>query len=84
MSVEINVLGLRDLKPALGWVPVNKSYIIFDLSSLQMPGEGLNIKNVQTQPGEAGPNPNLNTIIKFTCSIPTDPLYSPALSVTDM
>lgn len=33
-TVEINVLGLRDLKPALGWVPVNKPYVTFDLNSL--------------------------------------------------
>jgi hypothetical protein len=78
--VEINVLGLRNLKPALGWVPVNKAYVIFDLSSLQLPGESLKVRNVQTQPGEPGPNPNLNAIIKFTCNMPTDPLYSPALS----
>ena len=78
--MEINVLGLRNLKPALGWVPVNKAYVIFDLSSLQLPGESLKIRNVQTQPGEPGPNPNLNAIIKFTCSMPTDPLYSPSLS----
>ena len=78
--MEINVLGLRDLKPALGWVPVNKAFINFDLSSLEMPGEGRNVRNVQTQPGEPGPNPNLNAIIKFTCQLPMDPLYSPALS----
>ena len=78
--MEINILGLRDLKPALGWVPVNKAFISFDLSSLEMPGEGRNVRNVQTQPGEPGPNPNLNAIIKFTCQLPHDPLYSPALS----
>jgi hypothetical protein len=33
-TVEINVLGLRDLKPALGWVPVNKPFVKFDLNSL--------------------------------------------------
>lgn len=36
-TVEINVLGLRDLKPALGWLPVNKPYVKFDLNSLQIP-----------------------------------------------
>lgn len=78
------MLGLRGLKPALGWVPVNKAYIIFDLSSLQLPGESLNIRNVQTQPGEPGPDPNINAIIKFTCLMPTNPLFSPALSVLVM
>jgi len=38
-TVEINVLGLRDLKPPLGWVPVNKAFVKFDLNSLQLPGE---------------------------------------------
>lgn len=33
-TVEINVLGLRDLKPCLGWVPINKAYVKFDLNSL--------------------------------------------------
>jgi hypothetical protein len=33
-TVDINILGLRDLKPALGWVPVNKAFLKFDLNSL--------------------------------------------------
>jgi hypothetical protein len=32
--IEINCLGLRDLKPALGWVPVNKAFLKFDMNSL--------------------------------------------------
>ena len=47
-TVEINVLGLRDLTPAVGWVPVNKPFVKFDLNSLQIPGEELRIRNVQT------------------------------------
>lgn len=39
VNIEINILGLRGLKPALGWLPVNKAFIKFDLNSLCMPGE---------------------------------------------
>ncbi len=45
-TVEKNVLGLRDLKPPLGWVPVNKPYVKFDLNSLQIPGEEMKVRNV--------------------------------------
>jgi hypothetical protein len=47
-TVEINVLGLRDLKPPTGWLPINKPFVKFDLNSLQIPGEELKIRNVQT------------------------------------
>jgi len=81
-SVEINVLGLRDLKPALGWVPVTKPFVKFDLNSLQMPGEEIKIRNVQTQPKEPGANPNINTIIKLNIKMPVDPLFCPALTAS--
>ena len=80
-TVEINVLGLRDLKPCLGWVPINKPYVKFDLNSLQIPGEALTVRNVQTQPREPGANPNINTIIKINIKMPSDPLYCPSLTV---
>ena len=81
-TVEINVLGLRDLKPPLGWVPVNKAFVKFDLNSLQLPGEQLAVRNVQTQPAEPGSNPNINTIIKISIKMPLDPLFCPALTAS--
>lgn len=78
---EINVLGLRDLKPSLGWMPVNKAYCKFDLKSLEMPGESQMITELKTQPFEAGPNPNINTVLSFTTKIPVDHLFAPALTV---
>ncbi|CAG9312955.1 unnamed protein product [Blepharisma stoltei] len=80
--VEINCLGLRDLQPALGWLPVNKAFIKFDMNSLQVPGENLVIRNAQTPPGDSGPNPNISTIIKFTCKMPIEKLYAPSLTCT--
>lgn len=79
---EINVLGLRDLKPSLGWMPVNKAYCKFDLKSLEMPGESQMITELKTQPFEAGPNPNINTVLSFSAKIPVDHLFAPALTVT--
>lgn len=79
-TVEINCLGLRDLTPAVGWLPVNKAFIKFDVNSLQIPSEKLLIQNIQTQPGESGPNPTINTIIRFNFSMPVDKTFSPVLS----
>jgi hypothetical protein len=80
-TFEINVLGLRDLKPSLGWMPVNKAYCKFDLKSLEMPGESQMITELKTQPFEPGPNPNINTVLSFTTKIPVDHLFAPALTV---
>mmetsp|Transcript_8349 Transcript_8349/g.8258 ORF Transcript_8349/g.8258 Transcript_8349/m.8258 type:complete len:976 (+) Transcript_8349:1306-4233(+) len=82
VTIEINILGLRDLKPAVGWMPVNKAFMKFDLKSLQLPGESLPVQELRTQPFEPGPNPNINTVLSFTCMIPTDSLYCPALNCT--
>lgn len=78
--MEINILGLRDLRSAVGWMPVNKAYIKFDMNSLQLPGENLAIRNISTMPGDHGPNPNINTLIKFDCKLPIDPLFCPHLT----
>jgi len=79
-TVEINVLGLRDLTPAVGWVPVNKPFVKFDLNSLQVPGEEVKIRNIQTMPVETGANPNINTVLRFEMKMPVDPLFCPALT----
>jgi hypothetical protein len=35
------------------------------IKSLLPPGAGIAIKNIETTPASAGPNPNINTTIKF-------------------
>jgi hypothetical protein len=81
VTFEINILGLRDLKPSLGWMPVNKAFLKFDLKSLEMPGESCLIQELKTQPFEPGPNPNINTVLSFSTKIPVDHLFCPALTV---
>ncbi|CAG9332379.1 unnamed protein product [Blepharisma stoltei] len=78
--VEINCLGLRDLVPALGWLPINKAFVKFDMNSLQVPGENLMIRNIETQPSEPGRNPNISSIVKFDCKMPVNKLFCPTLS----
>lgn len=79
-TVEINCIGLRDLTPAVGWLPVNKAFIKFDMNSIQIPSEKINLRNVETQPGETGPNPTINTVVKFSFLMPEDKIFAPALT----
>ena len=81
VTVEISCLGLRDLSPAVGWLPVNKAFIKFDMNSLQIPKEEtFSMRNVQTQPGEGGPNPTINAVVRFNFLMPEDKIFSPALT----
>lgn len=77
---EINCLGLRDLTPAVGWLPVNKAFIKFDLNSIQLPSQKMSIRNVETQPGESGSNPTINTVIRFKFMMPVEHIFAPALT----
>jgi hypothetical protein len=79
-TAEINCIGLRDLTPAVGWLPVNKAFIKFDMNSIQVPSEKINLRNVETQPGESGANPTINTVIKFNFWMPEDMIFAPALT----
>ena len=38
------------------------------------------MKNIQTIPTAPGPNPTMNSTMKFQIPLPTDPLYCPSLS----
>jgi hypothetical protein len=80
--IDINVLGLRDLKPSIGWLPVNKAFLRFDLNSLELPGNAINSKSVETQPFEEGSDPNILTTISSSCKMPLDPLYASNFTVT--
>ena len=80
VDVEIYALGFRDLKPALGWLPVNKAFLKIDLATITFPGESELIQELKTHPKSSGCNPNLGDVITFRCRIPKDPLFCPTLS----
>jgi hypothetical protein len=64
-TVEINALGLRDLKP-LSFLPVKKTFISFDLNYINVSGKKEdNFEAIKTQPNETGSVPNINSVIKF-------------------
>jgi hypothetical protein len=63
----------------MGILPVKKAFIQFNLKSLVPPDCATAIENIKTQPGPAGPNPTINTLIDFKMPLPTDPLYCPKL-----
>ncbi len=78
-SFEINVLGLRDIKP-LSILPVKKAFINFDLNSINITGkEDNNIKSIKTQPKKGGANPTINTVIKFDIHLPTNEIFMPEM-----
>lgn len=76
---EINVLGLRDLHP-LSIMPVKKAFINFDMNSINVSGkEDKSLKSIKTQPKKCGPNPTINTVIKFDVKLPKDRIFMPEL-----
>lgn len=80
MDISMLILGLRQLQSP-GILPVKKAFIQFNLKSLVPPNSSA-IQNIQTTPGASGPNPTINTTMKVTIPLPTDPLYCPKLSST--
>ena len=76
-NVEINALGLRDLKP-LSVIKIKKPYISFDLNSINVSTtNGENMQPVSTLPNDVGANPNINSVIKFMVKLPKDELFIP-------
>ena len=77
---EINmlILGMRSLASP-GILPVKKAFVNFNVKSL-VPPNGPAVKNIQTEPTAPGPNPTLNTTMKFNIPLPVDPLYCPRLA----
>ena len=69
-NIDLLILGLRDLQSP-GILPVKKAFIMFDVKSLVPPG-GPAVKNIKTNPCSPGPNPTLNTTMKFSIPLPTD------------
>ena len=78
-NFEINVLGLRQLKP-LGLIAVKKPFIKFDLNSLNVTGEpGDEHVPIQTVPVSGGANPTINTVIQFQINLPLKQDFMPQL-----
>ena len=76
-NFEINALGLRSLKP-LSFIKIKKPYISFDLNSINVSSTvGENLQPVSTLPNETGPDPNINSVIKFSAKLPTDETFMP-------
>jgi hypothetical protein len=78
-KIELNVLGLRELQ-STGLLPVRKPFIKFRIKSLLPPDQAGAGTNIETDPNFAGPNPNINTVLSFSCYLPTEELYCPALT----
>ena len=77
VSVEINALGLRDLKP-LSFIKIKKPYVSFDLNSINVsPKHGQNLQPVTTLPNDVGANPNINSVLKFIVNLPKNELFIP-------
>ena len=78
-SCEINILGLRDLKP-LSMLPVKKPFIKFDMNSLNVTGKDEDtLQTITTVPGDTGSNPTINTVIKFDVRLPEEEIFIPEL-----
>ena len=78
-QVELNVLGLRGLASP-GLLPVKKAYIDFLLKSMVPPMAAQALSSIQTQPGPAGPDPTINSVISFNVPMPINDLYAPSMS----
>ena len=78
-TLEINILGLRDIKP-LAMLPIKKAFIKFDMNSLNVSGEKENnLPSKTTQPKDKGSNPTINTSLKFDINLPINEVFMPQL-----
>jgi hypothetical protein len=77
--IDLNILGLREIE-SFGLLPVKKPFINFNIRSLMPPEKALAVTNVETEPSDIGPNPNINTTIKFVVELPKEKIYCPSLA----
>ena len=78
-SFEINILGLRDIKP-LAMLPIKKAYIKFEMNSLNVSGDKEdNLPAKITQPKDKGSNPTINSALKFELNLPESDIFMPQL-----
>lgn len=61
-------------------MPVNKAYVNFNLKSLLPVNKAAAVSNIQTQPDDKGPNPNMRTTIQFEVQMPSLPDYCPRMT----
>ncbi len=78
--VELNVLGLRNLASP-GLLPVKKAYLDFLLKSMVPPMAAQALSSISTNPGPAGANPTINSVISFNVPMPLNPLFAPSMAV---
>ena len=75
-NIEINALGLRDLKP-LSFIKIKKPFISFDLNSINVSAKGESIRPISTIPNDKGSDPNINSVMRFAVKLPKDEIYIP-------
>jgi hypothetical protein len=78
---EIQVLGLRNLQ-SVGILPVKKATMNFGFANLLPATSEITVKSIKTDPGPAGSDPTINTLISHKMPLPEDQLLCPALTVT--
>jgi hypothetical protein len=61
-------------------MPVKKPFIKFNVKSLLPPEMSKAVQDVQTNPSDTGPNPNINTTISFNMQLPSNTLFCPKLT----
>ena len=78
-TCEINILGLRDIKP-LAMLPIKKAFIKFDMNSLNVTGKKEDtLESKKTQPKDKGSNPTINSVMKFDIKLPKEDVFMPLL-----
>jgi hypothetical protein len=78
-SLEINILGLRDMKP-ISMLPIKKAFIKFDMNSLNISGNKEDSLEPRiTQPKDKGSNPTINSAIKLDLKLPKEEIFMPQL-----
>lgn len=60
-------------------MPIRKPFIKFNIKSMLPPEKAIAVSDIQTDP-RIGANPNFNTIITFSSSLPVEDIYCPCLT----
>ena len=77
-NAQINILGLRELE-SFGILPIRKPFVRFNIKSMLPPEKAIAVSDINTDPA-VWANPNFNTIITFSASLPVEDIYCPALT----
>ena len=76
--VEVVAMGLRDLKPYMGF-PIYDPCVEFDVGDRKASG---GIKATKHSKRPSGTNPNFGERILLPIKLPLDPIYAPSLNLT--